>query len=177
MRRARLARRSRCVRPEEDASLRLHLNGIFRIDRDRLAVIRNRQVVVELAEISTSTSGVGDTAYLMLFRYLARARAGESNAGPRLEAEAKRLNAQQWPYPVIELLTEKRSVEATLQAARTDTENCEARFYIGQWHLLRRNARAAAPQLKFANDKCPRDYPEYTAAVAELKRLSPSTRD
>ena len=113
-----------------------------------------------------------DNAYSMLFRYLARARAGEV-AAPELEANATRLQSKDWPYAAAELLTDKRSPEATLPVAGKPDEVCEAHFYIGEWHLLRDDKSAATASLKFAVDTCSRHLVEYRAAVEELKRLNP----
>ena len=113
-----------------------------------------------------------DYAYAMLFRYLARARAGET-AGPELEANAGRLSNKNWPYAAIELLLGKRTPEATLPDAADNDEKCEAHFYIGEWHLLRGNRTSAAGWLKLAQDTCPKGTTEYYAAVAEFKRLQP----
>ena len=39
--------------------------------------------------------------------------------------------------------------------ARRWEEKCEASFYVGQWHLLRRNIAKARPLLKAASRTCP----------------------
>jgi len=63
--------------------------------------------------------------------------------------------------------------EATPDAAGKPDERCEAQLYIGEWHLLRGNGAEAKPALQAAVDTCPKDFIEYVAAVAELKRLNP----
>ena len=115
---------------------------------------------------------LNDSSYAMLFRYLARQRAGETG-GAELEANAGRLKDKKWPYAVIEMYLGKRSPEATLDAAGKPDEKCEAQFYIGQWHILKGDQTAAAAPLKAAVDTCPKTFIEYTGAVVELKRLKP----
>jgi lipoprotein NlpI len=107
----------------------------------------------------------------MLFRYLAQRRVGET-AAAELEANAGRLKSKQWPYAVVDLYLGKRSPAATLEAAKGSSERCEAEFYVGQWHILKGDAAAAAAAHKIAADTCPKDFHEYLAAVAELKRLT-----
>ena len=106
----------------------------------------------------------------ILFRYLARWRAGAAD-GDELKADAARLADQQWPYAAIELLLGRRTPEATLAAARSPVEQCQASFYIGQWYLLRQRQISAVKALKAAVAACPGNLTESRAARAELKRL------
>jgi tetratricopeptide (TPR) repeat protein len=109
--------------------------------------------------------------YAMLFRYLARTRAGEP-AEAELEANVGRLTDKKWPYAVAELYLGKRSPAATLDAGNGSDQRCEAQFYVGQWHVLKGNAADAAAAHKVAVDTCPKNFYEYRVAVAELKRLT-----
>ena len=102
---------------------------------------------------------LADDSYAMLFRFLARQRAGET-AAAELEANAGRLKDKKWPYAVIELYLGKRSLEATLDAAGKPDEKCAAQFYIGQWHIVKGDPAAAAAPLKAAVDTCPRGFIE-----------------
>jgi lipoprotein NlpI len=111
-----------------------------------------------------------DDAYAMLFRYLARTRAGE-RAAAELEANARRLTSKEWPYAVTELYLGKRSPEATLDAADEANDRCEAHFYIGQWHVLKGSLAPARTAFEFAAKTCPQTFIEYEAAVAELRRM------
>ncbi|MEQ1577400.1 MAG: tetratricopeptide repeat protein, partial [Hyphomicrobium sp.] len=113
-----------------------------------------------------------DDVYAMLFRYLARTRAG-ATAEAELEANAGRLKTKEWPYAVIELYLGKRSPAATLDAAVKPDDRCKAQFYIGQWHVLKGNVADAQTALTVAVETCPKTFSEYVTAVAELKRLKP----
>jgi lipoprotein NlpI len=114
-----------------------------------------------------------DDVYAMLFRYLARTRAGEA-ATAELEANVGRLKNKGWPYAVTELYLGKRSPEATLGAASKDDEDrCEAHFYVGQWHVLRGKLAEARKEFEIAANTCTKTFIEYEVALAELRRLKP----
>ena len=116
---------------------------------------------------------ISNDGYSVLFRFLARARAGET-ATDELEANAGRLKYRSWPFAATELLAGRSTPEATLAAVTRSDEICEANFYIGEWHLLRRDTEAAANAFQAATaDQCKTVYPEYPAAAAELKRAKP----
>lgn len=108
----------------------------------------------------------------ILFRYLARLRAGEA-AASELDANASRLKTKEWPHAAIELYVGKRTPEATLDAATKPQDRCAAQFYIGEWHLMKGNRSEAIAALKNAAQTCRVHFLEYDAAVAELKRLGP----
>ena len=111
--------------------------------------------------------------YAILLRYLARARAGETSALAELQTRAGRLNAKNWPYAMIEFYLGRRTPEQALAAAGNPDQYCQAQFYIGQWHLVKGNAALAAAPLQAAIATCPKDFIEFTGAVAELKRMQP----
>jgi lipoprotein NlpI len=91
----------------------------------------------------------------------------------RFEANASRLKTREWPFAVTELYLGKRSPAATLAAAATPEQTCDAQFYIGQWHVVKGNRADAETALRAAADTCPSSAVEYRGAVAELKRLKP----
>ena len=115
---------------------------------------------------------IDEDAYAMLYRFLARSRAGEA-AEAELEADARRLKTKEWPFAVTELYLGKRLPAATLAAAAKPDQKCEAQFYIGQWHVVKGNRADAETALRAAVDTCPKPFVEYRAAVVELKRLKP----
>jgi len=117
-----------------------------------------------------NATDIRDDAYAMMFRHLARARAGE-NAASELEANAGRLKTKAWPYAAIELLLGRRRPDATLAAATTPGETCEAHFYIGESLLLTGDTAGAGRSLRTAADTCPKNFDEFEAARAELARL------
>jgi rhomboid protease GluP len=108
----------------------------------------------------------------MLWGYLAAARAGAASADSRLKRGAS-AGSNGWPGPVIELLLGSRTAEATLAAAITPAQQCEAQFYVGEWKLLHGDKAGAAAAWQVAMDSCPRGFVERKGARAELKRLNP----
>jgi lipoprotein NlpI len=115
---------------------------------------------------------IDEDAYAMLFRFLAQSRAGEA-AEAELTANAGRLKTKEWPFAVTELYLGTRTPAATLAAAATPEQKCEAQFYLGQWQIVKANRADAETALRAAMDTCPKSFIEYRAAVAELKRLKP----
>jgi hypothetical protein len=65
----------------------------------------------------------------------------------------------------------RSGIEATLAAAGKPGERCEAQFYIAEWELTRSDHPAAIKRLSDAVEICPKNFIEYPAARAELKRL------
>jgi tetratricopeptide (TPR) repeat protein len=118
--------------------------------------------------------------HAMLYRYLARARAGEATGAEELEVNAGRLKTNEWPYAVIDLYLGKRSPALTLEAAGKPGDECEARFHIGEWYILQNQPAEAEAALKMAAETCrnalsqyPKILYEYHGAQAELKRMKP----
>jgi len=107
---------------------------------------------------------------------LSRSRRGlDGNAV--LEQGVAKLKDGEWPAPVLQHLLGRLDGEALIAATATVDENkrksqeCEARFYIAARLITAGQNSAARPLLEKARDECPRNYVEYDAALAELKRL------
>jgi hypothetical protein len=75
------------------------------------------------------------------------------------------------PFPVIELFLDRRTSADMVAAAIKPTEQSEAQYYLGQWHLLRDDRAASIEALRKAVETCPKNFIEFAGAVAELKRL------
>ncbi len=110
--------------------------------------------------------------YAKLWRHLAAARAGIGDDDGRL-ARSPSARGADWPAPVIALFLGRQSAEATIAAASTPAQACEAQFYVGEWKVLRNDRAGAATAWQAAVDRCPGSFIEYKGARAELKRLSP----
>jgi lipoprotein NlpI len=102
--------------------------------------------------------------------YLAQERKGEAGAG-QLQQNAVLLKGNAWPYPVVDLYLGQASPQAVMDSARWANEKCEAHFYVGQWHLLKKQLTQASAELRTAAVTCARSMFEYGASVAELARL------
>ena len=111
-----------------------------------------------------------DDLYAGLWAFLAAARGDAGTATRNLAATAAQPSPA-WPAPVVELFLDKRSVEATLSAAGTPPQRCEAQFYVGEWKLLRGDKAGAVMALEAAAASCPKTFIEAKGAQAELKRL------
>ena len=131
------------------------------------------KAVDDLARVVSAES---DDLYPALWTYLAAARADAVTARKALKDAAARSSAASgtsWPRPVLDLLLGSRPIEATLAAAATPAERCEAQFYGGEWMLLQGDRAGAIAALRAAEDTCPKTFIEYKGARAELRRLNP----
>lgn len=127
-------------------------------------------------DLARVVSAEPDDPYPTLWAYLAATRADAATARKGLADAAARSSAApnpSWPRPVLELLLGSRTIEATLAAAATPAERCEALFYGGEWMLLRGDRAGAIATLRDAEDSCPKTFIEYKGARAELRRLNP----
>jgi lipoprotein NlpI len=115
-------------------------------------------------------------AYIALWSYLARSRAG-GKGGEALKPYVAAASESVWPAQVIALYLGRAKPEAVIAAAakapppRAREQRCEAVFFIAQWHLLRGERERALPLLKDAQASCPKNFMEYEGALAELRRL------
>ena len=107
--------------------------------------------------------------YAALWRFIARD--GSEPAKAELQAYAEKASGKDWPFAVTQLYLGRAEVAETLGAAKTDDQQCEARFYIARHQLMKGEAPEAAIGLKRAVESCPKNFIEYFRAVAELKRL------
>ena len=82
------------------------------------------------------------------------------------------MTSQTWPLAVVEFYLGRRDADATVAAARSPDERCEAQFYVGEWQLAQGNRDAAKRYLEEAAGICPKTFIEYTGAKAELQRLA-----
>lgn len=124
------------------------------------------------ADLAQSIKIQPDRPYQVLWLYLARARSGESNSLSELKTNSAKLTQKDWPFPVLESFLEQRNPESTLAETELNPDaRCEAHYYIGQWHLLRKELPAAVEFFRTAATTCPFDFFEKKDAEEELKRL------
>lgn len=107
-----------------------------------------------------------------LYLYVAKGLIGE-NPSPEITAYLENFDAQSWPYPLIELHLGNRRPETVLAQAANDYERCEAAFFIGEFHHLRKEIDAAKVALESAAKNCGYATAERSLAVSELLRLKP----
>lgn len=110
--------------------------------------------------------------YYHLWRYLAQEQGGDAAAATDLRAEAGKLDQAKWPYPVYKLFLGELKPAEVIAKASGNNDLCEAIFYIGEWHLLRKEVPDARQQFQAASLSCPSTFMEYDGAQGELRRLA-----
>jgi lipoprotein NlpI len=112
--------------------------------------------------------------FTVLRMYIARARAGASNANTEFQKAVGDLEQKSWPRQVIEFYLGERSAESMVAAADNDERRCDAHFYLGQWQVMQnRQADAVASLRRATGDECPKYLFEYVGAMVDLKRIAP----
>lgn len=129
----------------------------------------NGEFAKAAADFAKTVSLSGDP-HAVLFLHLAKARSGDTGI-TELEANATKLKAGEWPYPIVDLHLGKKTPAAALTAATTREQKCEAQFHIGEFHAIANDKAAAEKPLRLAAGLCGRDTVEFGAAIAELKHL------
>jgi tetratricopeptide (TPR) repeat protein len=115
-------------------------------------------------------------AYLALWLYLAQARTGKDGRSV-LEQNSKQIDLTAWPGQAIELYLGSASPAAVLSAAgdpdlnKSQSQHCEAYFFLAEKALLESDREAARSLLQKALDTGAIREMHYAAAQAELKRL------
>ena len=109
-------------------------------------------------------------AYAAIWLFIAQTRAGAAKPESTLQTNAAKLDAAAWPYPVIDFYLGKKTQQDFLAAPTSDDARCEAQFYAGEERLLRKAAAEAEPFLQKAVASCPKDFGEFIAANAALKK-------
>ncbi len=115
--------------------------------------------------------------FARLWQLSALARANQPIPA-ELQESVKRDAGGAWPRPLLALFTGARTPEQVLAAVATKTGDerlmaeCEAHFYIGQWHLYRGDRAAARASFQRAIDTRVLLYVEFELAPLELKRLA-----
>jgi lipoprotein NlpI len=115
----------------------------------------------------------------LIWRSLSLFRSGKAElARSELQHASQTFTKGEWPEPVMELLSGQINPPALLKTAenpdakKSKDQMCKAHFYLGEYHLLNNRPSEARTLLQNAEQECPKDFIEYNAAVAELKRMS-----
>lgn len=80
-----------------------------------------------------------------------------------------------WPGPLLAFF-EGEHDEAFVQDALkqdgvTEGMNCEANFYLSEWHILHGDRQGARPLMEKASIDCPKSFLEYRMAQFEMEKL------
>jgi tetratricopeptide (TPR) repeat protein len=115
--------------------------------------------------------------YTVLWRHLARARAGLVDE--RFVQAAAALGPGAWPGPLLALYAGTLGPEriigmaAEVAPAERTERRCEIVFYLGEYALAQDDRAAAAPLMREAAATCPVGFLERAGALGELQRLPP----
>jgi tetratricopeptide (TPR) repeat protein len=153
-----------------DSAIALKPNDLLAYGNRGLA----RFLHADFAEATDDFAKVGrqsENAYITIWTYLSGARAGRKDAKKAMEQASATLKRTEWPYSIVEFFLGKRSLRAAQSAALGPKEQCEAQFYIGQWHLLRQEREDAKRAFQSAVNNCASNVAEHQGALEELKRL------
>jgi lipoprotein NlpI len=115
--------------------------------------------------------------YRVLWRHLARMRAGEADEG--FAGEAAPFVTGEWPGALLAFYLgtlEREKVmasEAEVEPAERPGRRCEIVFYVGEYALAKNDRAAAAALMREAAETCPVGFLERAGAIGELRRLQP----
>ncbi len=129
------------------------------------------------ADFGALASRQPDDPYRVLWRHLARMRAGAADDGFAREAAA--LGSGPWPGPLLALYAgsldreQIMAMAAEVEPAQRSERRCEIVFYVGEYALAKNDRGAAAPLMREAVASCPVGTLERAGAIGELKRLQP----
>ncbi len=116
----------------------------------------------------------GRATFSYLWLYLAK----RDEADADLARDAAKLDLRKWPGPVLSLFLGAGSVADVEAAAKQgdageqSDHECSAAFFVGEWHLMRKE-QAEARTLLAKAAACRPGLPESHAARAEIARLGP----
>jgi tetratricopeptide (TPR) repeat protein len=105
----------------------------------------------------------------VLWFHVARIRSGDND--DELEVWNSRLDATMWPAPIFGLYLGRLTPDQALSAASTADTRCAAAFHVAEWQLWHHEIALARSGFAQALETCPRLFPEYQGAQAELARL------
>jgi tetratricopeptide (TPR) repeat protein len=129
------------------------------------------------ADFSALAARSPDDPYRVLWRHLARMRAGAPDDDFAPAAAA--LGAGPWPGPLLALFAGTLAREKVMvigpevAPAERAERRCEIVFYVGEYALAKNEPTAAAPLMREAAAACPIGFLERAGALGELKRLPP----
>lgn len=128
------------------------------------------------AEFRWSVDEGRKDAFSAIWLYLSQTRAGQDGRD-ELRENARRLDLEKWPGPVIALLADAITPDELMQIARDSdgrvarNQRCEGLFFIGQYHLIGGRTAEAIEAFEATVATGVIEFVEYWHAKAELERL------
>lgn len=138
-------------------------------NRGRIALFHGNRPADAAKDLATAVRLNPDDDYAVLWLHIARVRAGVQDHH-ELAANAAKLDASEWPHPLVALFLGETDPAAVRRAAQGAAQNCEADFYLGMFELEKNGRDEAKKLISSAASGCPGDMLEKAAAAAELAR-------
>ena len=115
------------------------------------------------------------TPYAAIVASIADANRGKTAEAQAVLAEAAgRIDAKQWPGPIIAFLTKNQTKETLLAAAKDNGQQTEAHAYIGIQAAIAGRRDEALEHLGWVRDHGNKDFSEYSLSLATIHRLPPA---
>ena len=159
-----------------EASLKLDPNNqAARLNRGFMAVGEGR--FGEAAEhFSRTMQTTPPTAYMLLWQYVARARAGadgqkESEARTQLSEQSVKLAERSFHSQIVEFYLGRTDEPGLRKSAQSPTDACETDYFVAQHHLIQGETARGVALLQSVTKNCPANFHETWAARVELRRL------
>jgi lipoprotein NlpI len=116
-----------------------------------------------------------ERSYAALWLYLSAHRLGDADGV--LNGHFPSGSAPDWPYPVLEMLANKITMEKAIQDAsdsgrQSPEKLCELYYYAGERELLKGDQRKASEYLRKSVATSVSEFREYILAKHELERLA-----
>ncbi len=131
------------------------------------------------ADLARAADLLHSDPYVTIWRYLAQARGGHAEAAAKELAQSVSAGGDAaWPAPVIELYLGRGDSGSVFKAAQQgdpraqNDRQCEAAFYVGEWHLLHGQNAQALRFFEDAQRNCRKTFNESGGARAELDRIT-----
>lgn len=159
-----------------DQALKLGSGGDAYYHARSYAMLRMGRGAQAAADAVTFIKGRGwqdDSApYAALAAYLGyRMDRLNAEANKTLEEMAAKLDAKEWPYPVIKYLKRQITARQLISSAKDNDQMTEARAYIGMDLSLSGNPDEAIRHLQWVREKGNPGFVEREMACGELKRI------
>jgi tetratricopeptide (TPR) repeat protein len=131
------------------------------------------------ADLAHAAALLRSDPYIAIWLYLAQARGGHAESAAKELAQRMPGDARTaWPAPVIDLYLGRSDPGSVFKAAQQGDaraqgeQQCEAAFYVGEWHLLHGEKPQALRLFEDAQRNCRKTFSESGGARAELDRIS-----
>ncbi len=158
-----------------DQAIRLDHKDVFAyINRSAAQMIlRQGDAMAGFKTVIKLEGGNGELSpYAVILGHLAARLAHDATeARAFLERARGKVDADSWPYPVVELFRGEIDEPALLAAATDDDLRTGARCYLGLAHELKDDKEQALDHFRWVRDHGNPGFVEYWIAVAELERL------